>query len=215
MRALAAAAAGVSFPPQPLYSQLPAAAPLAESCSRPGVIHGGSAAPSPAGKIIRGAVVTPPPPPNPGALEGGIWEFSEGQTGRDWELEQLRYLPGQSKQFGNILGGDNQTLAEPSAGGSSQSREEATHQMSWSLGFYEPGGLAGSEFASSEDPTGSWDPLKLSPDTVVDPCTTKTPIPTPGSPSAPCGSRRCHPPCSCQPGRGHPSSVPSVGGGTP
>lgn len=97
-------------------------------------------------------MVTPlPPPPNPGALEGGIWEFSEGQTGRDWELEQLRYLPGQSKQFGNILGGDNQTLAEPSAGGSSQSREEATHQMSWSLGFYEPGGLAGGGFASSEE----------------------------------------------------------------
>lgn len=151
-----------------------------------------------------------PTPSNLGALEGGKWEFSEGQTRRDWELEQLRYLPGQSRQFGNIPGGDNQTLAEPSAGGSSQSREEARHQRSCSLGFYEPGGVAGGGFVPGEDPAGSRDPLKLSPDTAVTPAPPGPQQGPSGAPLLPAAAEGVTPL-----GWGHPSSEPSAGGGYP
>lgn len=161
------------------------------------------------------------------ALKGGTRAFPDGQTGRDWDPNQLRYLPGQprgAEEFGNILGGDNQTLAGaerwgllPLPGGSHALEE---------LYFW---------FCRDWRGGGRWVCTRWHTDTATVPAEAAGPRETvpshrgglvllhcrdPGTDPreplcSPRGLQGVTPPCSRQPGWGHPSSVPDIGVGYP
>lgn len=141
-------------------SQFPADAPkLLPVVGIRGVTLGGARQPLPQqGRASEG------PRLNAETLEGGNGVFSEGQTGRDWDPLQLRYLPGQpqgTEQFGSVLGGDNQTLAGAGHGGllpvlgRKPPARGAVFFTLWSFGGAEEMSLHPLEQGHSDSPTRS------------------------------------------------------------